>query len=409
MLGLLAAVIIPSGVAAAAEPTVPLFTAATFAVLAGTGITNTGPTFLVGDVGTCPTPATTGFPPGVVVGGTNHGNDAAACAAKADLLASYNDAAGRAPTVSYAVPTDLGGMTLTSGVYMSPSSLALTGTLFLDAGGDPDAAFVFQAGSTVVTASNSHVVLINGAQACNVFWQVGSSATLGTGTTFVGSILALTSITATTNATVEGRLLARNGATTLDTNVVNVPTCAAVVPPTTTTTTAVPTTTTAVLPTTTTTAVLPTTTTTAVLPTTTTTAVLPTTTTTAVLPTTTTTAVLPTTTTTAVLPTTTTTAVLPTTTTTIVLPTTTTTIAALPTTTTTAIALPTTPTSVALTATPGLTTATTERPTPVTTPVTIDLTPRLPETGTNGYRNALVGLAILSLGYATRRTARHAF
>jgi len=332
VLGLMAGIIIPGGVASA-EPTVPLGTAATFAVLAGTGITNTGSTVLVGDVGTCPTPATTGFPPGVVVGGTNHGNDAAACAAKADLLASYNDAAARTPTIAYAVPTDLGGMTLVSGVYSSPSSLALTGTLILDAGGNPDAAFVFQAGSTVVTASNSHVVLINGAQACNVFWQVGSSATLGTGTTFVGSILALTSITATTNATVEGRLLARNGATTLDTNVVNVPTCAAAVPPTTTTTTAA-----------------------GAEPTTTTTS-------TGGAPTTTTTSTL---------------------------------------------ALPTTPTSVALTGTPGLTTATTGQGVPVTPPVNFDRPPGLPETGVAVTRLVLIGLAVLGLGFATRRTARHA-
>jgi type VI secretion system secreted protein VgrG len=117
-------------------------------------------------------------------------------------------------------------MTLVSGVYTSASSMGLTGTLTLDAAGDPNAAFVFQAGSTLTTASGSQVALINGAQACNVFWQVGSSATLGTGSRFRGTILALTDITVTTAATVDGRILARNGAVTLDTNTITRSTCA---------------------------------------------------------------------------------------------------------------------------------------------------------------------------------------
>ena len=121
------------------------------------------------------------------------------------------------------VSADLGNQTLLPGVYTSASSLGLTGELVLDGGGDSAAVFIFQAGSSLTTASGSRVSLINGANACNVFWQVGSSATLGTGSVFVGNLLALTSITATTGANVEGRLLARNGAVTLDTNVVTSP------------------------------------------------------------------------------------------------------------------------------------------------------------------------------------------
>ncbi len=283
--GLLAA----SVTSAAAAP-VGLGTAESFAVLAGAGVTNTGPTQITGDLGTCPTPAITGFPPGTVTG-TIHAADAVACQAQSDLVIAYDDAAGRAPTTTYAGPTDLGGMTLLPGVYNSPTSLAITGTLTLDGMGDPDSVFIFQAGSTLITAPNSTVSLINGAQACNVFWQVGSSATLGVDSTFVGTILALTSISANTNANVQGRLLARNGAVTLDSNVITRPVCA---PTTTTTTTVAPTTTTTSPGATTTTTVAPTTTTTSP-GTTTTTTVAPTTTTSPGA--TTTTTVAPTTTT----------------------------------------------------------------------------------------------------------------
>jgi hypothetical protein len=209
-----------------------LGTAGSFAVLAGAGVTNTGPTVINGNLGTWPTPAISGFPPGVV-NGTIHAADAVAMQAQSDLTTAYNSAAAQAPTTTYPGPTDLGGLTLTPGVYNTPTSFAITGALTLDAQGDPSAVFVFQAGSTLITASNSSVALINGAQACNVFWQVGSSATLGVSSAFIGSILALTSITANTNARVAGRLLARNGATTLDSNRVTRPVCAV----TTTTTT----------------------------------------------------------------------------------------------------------------------------------------------------------------------------
>ncbi len=279
--------------AGAAPGTVDLGTAGSFAVLAGSKVTNTGLSVIDGDVGVSPGSAVTGFPPGIVTGGTIHVTDAVAAGAQADALIAYNGIAGRECDTDL-TGQDLGGLTLTAGIYCFSSSAQLTGTLTLDAQGDPDAVFIFQIGSTLTTASNSSVVLINEADACNVFFQVGSSATLGTATTFVGTILALTSITAVTGTTVEdGRLLALNGAVTLDTNVITSPTCATPPPTTTTTTTTIPTTTTTTAPTTTTTTA-PTTTTTA--PTTTTTTA-PTTTTTTLPETTTTTTTLPGTTT----------------------------------------------------------------------------------------------------------------
>lgn len=211
-----------------ALPTVNLGTATNFAVLAGSGITNTGPTKIIGDVGTFPTISETGFG-NVTIIGTNHVGDVVTQGAKADLVIAYNDAAGRTPAT--AAPGNIGGLTLTSGVYNSASSIGLTGTLTLDAQGDPNAVFIFQMGSTLTTASGSSVILINGAQACNIFWQVGSSATLGTGSNFKGTILAFTSITATTAVVVIGRLLARNGAVTLDSNTITRTICSAPPPP----------------------------------------------------------------------------------------------------------------------------------------------------------------------------------
>jgi hypothetical protein len=167
--------------------------------------------------------------------------------------AAYTTAAGETPFTTVAAGT-LGGMTLVPGVYQSASALSLTGTVTLDGGGDADAVFIFQAGSTLTTAGASSVVLTGGTQACNVFWQVGSSATLGTTTTFNGTILAQTSVTLDTGATVTGRLQAQTGAVTLDGNTVTVPTCLAATPTTTTTTTVPPTTTTTKPHTTTTTA-----------------------------------------------------------------------------------------------------------------------------------------------------------
>ncbi len=207
---------------------VGLGTATSYAVLGGSTVTNTGPSRISGDVGVSPGTAVTGFPPGKVTNGTIHAADAEAASAQAATTTAYNDAAGRVATPLGS--TDLGGQMLTHGVYFGPT-LSITGTVTLDAEGDPDAVWIFQAGSTLITSSSSVVALVNGAQACNVFWQVGSSATLGTNSTFRGTILALTSITANTRIVVEGRLLARNGAVTLDTNTISRPFCA---PPTTT-------------------------------------------------------------------------------------------------------------------------------------------------------------------------------
>jgi hypothetical protein len=210
--------------ASAAEAKVDLGTATPFSVLAGAAVTNTGDTVLGGDLGTSPTPAITGFPPGVAKG-TTHAADAVADQAQRDLTTAYNSAAGRAATTTYTEPTDLGGLTLTTGVYKSPDSFAITGALTLNAQGNPNAVFIFQAASTLITATDSSVRLINGAQACNVFWQVGSSATLGTDSTLVGTVMALTSITAGDRATVDGRLLASNGAVTLHDNQVSAAAC----------------------------------------------------------------------------------------------------------------------------------------------------------------------------------------
>jgi hypothetical protein len=193
-----------------------------FSVLAGTTVTNTGSTVVSGDVGVCPGTAVTGFPPGLA-GGTIHLADGVASLAQATLTAGYIDAAGRAGGTS--VAGDLVGQTLTSGVYTSTSSLANSGDVTLDAQGNPSAVFIFQISSTLTTGSGSHVVLANGAKACNVFWQVGSSATLGTNSVFKGTIMALTSITVTTGVNLEGRALARNGAVTLDTDVITGCTC----------------------------------------------------------------------------------------------------------------------------------------------------------------------------------------
>jgi len=207
---------------AVSPTTVGLGTATSFAVLAGAGITNTGPTTINGDVGSFPTTTQTGFS-SVTITGTNHAGDAVTQGAKTDLTTAYNTAAGSGPTIP--VAANLGGQTLVAGVYNSASSLALTGALTLS--GTASDVWIFQAGSTLTTATGSSVVLTGGAQSCNVFWQVGSSATIGTGSAFKGTIIALTSITVTTGATIDGRALARNGAVTLDTNTITRSTCAA--------------------------------------------------------------------------------------------------------------------------------------------------------------------------------------
>jgi hypothetical protein len=232
MMLILSAIVIFSAFSLDAHAAIVLGTAGDFAVLAGTTVTNTGPSVIQnGDVGVSPGTAITGFPPGVVTPPfTFHSADAVALQAQTDLTAAYNQAAGLTPTQNL-TGQDLGGLTLFPGVYSFASSAQLTGTLTLDSQGDPNAEFVFQIGSTITTASNSSVVMINGSPdaGCNVFWQIGSSATLGTGTDFEGHILALTSITLTTGATMDGSALARNGAVTLDTN--SITNCAVVPEP----------------------------------------------------------------------------------------------------------------------------------------------------------------------------------
>jgi hypothetical protein len=203
-------------------PAIPLAASDSFAVLAGAGVTNTGLSALTGDIGSFPTLAITGLASLTLVG-VNQGGGSVAQQAKADLVTAYDAAVAKTSTV--AIAADLGGRTLAPGVYRSASSIGLTGAVTLDGHGDPNAVFVFQAGSTLTTASASQVILANGARACNVFWQVGSSATLGTGSTFRGNILALTSITVTTGVTIDGRVLARNGAVTLDSDTITRASC----------------------------------------------------------------------------------------------------------------------------------------------------------------------------------------
>jgi hypothetical protein len=215
-----------AGPAQAGPPPVLLGTADAFAVLGGSTITNTGPSVINGDLGLHPGTSVTGFPPGIV-NGAMHVTDAVALQAKRDLVTAYNDTAGR--PLSARTPPDIGGRRLVAGVYRTGSvpSLGLTGNLTLDAQGDPRAVFIFQVASSLVTATDSSVSLINGAQACNVFWKVGSSATLGTRTTFVGNVMALTSISVKNGVTVDGRLMARNGAVTLINDSITRSQCAA--------------------------------------------------------------------------------------------------------------------------------------------------------------------------------------
>lgn len=221
----LALSLLPGELAAQA---VNLGTAGNFSVLAGSGITNTGPTTIVGDIGTSPNPSIVGIG-SITQTGTVHAADAVALQAQSDLTIAYNTAAGLAAT-GIAPAGALGGLTLVAGVYGDDgASFNLTGVLTLDAQGNPNATWVFQTGSTLITASGSSVLIINGGQACHVFWQVGSSATLGTNSSLQGNVMALTSITATTGATVLGRLLARNGAVSLDTNTIIEAICAQLV------------------------------------------------------------------------------------------------------------------------------------------------------------------------------------
>ncbi|MDX6539441.1 MAG: hypothetical protein QOI71_1051 [Gaiellales bacterium] len=205
----------------AAAP-INLATAQSFVVLAGSTVTNTGPSVLNGNLGVAPGTALTGFALPTVVNGATHAADAVAAQAQIDLTTAYDATAAQAVAPGNDLTgTDLGNRVLKTGAYRFASSAQLTGALTLDAEGDPAAQFVFEIGSTLTTASASSVVLLNGASPCNVYWQVGSSATLGTTTAFQGNVMALTSISVNNGATVIGRLLARNGAVTLDNNVLD--------------------------------------------------------------------------------------------------------------------------------------------------------------------------------------------
>jgi hypothetical protein len=215
------------GASPASAQTAPsLGSAQSFAVLGASTVTNTGSSIITGDLGVSPGTAVTGFPPGLVVSGTIHAADAAASAAQTAVASAYTSLASQACTQDL-TGQDLGGKTLTAGVYCFSSSAQLTGTLTLNAQGNASAVFIFKMGSTLTTASGSSVLLINGGAPCNVFWQVGSSATIGTTTSFAGNILALASITVTTGASVTGRALALTGAVTLDTNAVIATACGA--------------------------------------------------------------------------------------------------------------------------------------------------------------------------------------
>lgn len=210
----LAAVAIAAWPASALAATDPgLGTAGNFAVLAGTTVTNTGPSWITGSVGVAPGSAITGFPPGT--SGVRHNGDSVATTAQTNLTAAYTNAAAQpCPGTNNFTGVNLGGKILVPGVYCQTTAPSLTGTLTLNGSG----VYIFQIGSTLVTASGARVVLIGGAQPCQIFWQVGSSATIATSTTFIGNIMALTSIAMHTGATLNGRALARNGAVTLDTN-----------------------------------------------------------------------------------------------------------------------------------------------------------------------------------------------
>ena len=212
---------------AADVATVPLGTSVNYSVLGASTVTNTGASVLNASLGLSPGSSITGFPPGLVVApGTIETTTPAALQAQSDLTAAYLDAAGR--SVDATTTADLANLNLVAGVYSGPSKspLSLTGPLVLDGAGNNNSVFIFQTNSTLTTASSSTITLINGAQECNVFWQVGSSATLGPSSVCAGNILALSSITVTTGVTVHGRALARNAAVTLDNDTFTVPTCA---------------------------------------------------------------------------------------------------------------------------------------------------------------------------------------
>lgn len=190
------------------------------AILAGTAITSTGATVITGDMGLSPGSSVGGFPPGIL-NGVLHINDNSATQAKLDLTAAYNDAAGRTSTDIVTLSGNIGGLTLTPGLYKSTSSLAISsGDLTFDAKGNANAVFIIQIASTLTTTSGRKVILSGGASAKNIFWQVGSSATFGTTSVFKGIVMAMQSITFNTGATLDGQALARTGAVILNGNTI---------------------------------------------------------------------------------------------------------------------------------------------------------------------------------------------
>lgn len=207
-----------AGPGACRQSRVVLSSAGSFAVLAGSTVTSTGLTSVTGDLGVSSGTAVTGFPPGVVVG-AQHAGDPVAAQAVADLTTAYNDAAGRT-LCPVTVAGNLGGQTLRPGLYKSTGSLEISsGELTLDAQGDGDAVFIFQVASTLTTTAGRQIILSGGARSGNIFWQVGTAATLGSTSVFKGTIMADQAITLQTGATVDGRVLARIAAVTLDSNV----------------------------------------------------------------------------------------------------------------------------------------------------------------------------------------------
>jgi hypothetical protein len=242
-----------AGVLQALTSQARLMTAGEFAILAGSTITNSGVTTISGDVGLDPGTAITGFAPCpaaptpttncVVLDGATHISDGVSLQAKTELVAAYNGLLTHEATCT-PVGVELATTTYLPGVYCSPTfNLSTNGTVTLDANGDPDAEFIFltgAGGSTLVTGSGGTVLLINGAQACNVYWQVASSATVGVGSAFAGNILAAQSISLLSGATVQGRVLAQNGAVTLDHNTVSAADCRVVPPSTSTPSTSAP-------------------------------------------------------------------------------------------------------------------------------------------------------------------------
>lgn len=194
-----------------------------FVILAGSAVTNTGNTNITGDLGLSPGSSVGGFPPGEL-NGTLHVNDVTAANAKTALTATYNDLAGRTSTDIVTLSGNIGGLTLTPGLYKSTSTLAISsGDLTFDAQGDPEAIFIIQVASSFTTTSGRKVILSGGAKAANIYWQIGSSASIGTSTVFKGNIFAMQSITFSTGATLDGRAFARIGAVTLEGNTIVAP------------------------------------------------------------------------------------------------------------------------------------------------------------------------------------------